>query len=133
MKASTGWRHSRFLCSQRKHLKQHHVPDHAKARSVLLSRGDWRPDMRLHALLRKSFDGFFLILLFHLLRPLKALLISLLAIPVLALVCSLISFASFSRWAYFAPVLLGVLVFELYDDYRRKWIPRVYEDIAHMS
>lgn len=92
--------------------------------------GGYGPPNKLTIALLEIFDGFFLILLFHLLRPLKALLISLLATPVLALACSLISFVSFSRWAYFAPVLLGVLAFELYDDYRRKWIPRMYEDIT---
>jgi CHASE2 domain-containing sensor protein len=95
-----------------------------------LAGGGDPPPNKLTIGLLEVFDGFLLILLFHLLRPRKALLISLMIIPVLALLCSFVSFGSLSRWAYFAPVLVGLLIYEVYEDYRRRKIPQVVDQIG---
>jgi CHASE2 domain-containing sensor protein len=95
-----------------------------------LAGGGFKAPGKFTIALLEIFDGLFLILLFHIIRPLKALLISAVIIPVLSLACSLISFGSVSRWAYFAPVLIGVLLYELYEDFRRRTIPLLYEEIS---
>jgi CHASE2 domain len=79
--------------------------------------------------LLELFGAVALVFIFHVLRPLRALLLSLLIIPPLALLCSLISFSSYWRWDYFAVVLVGVLIYELYMHYRVKMIERIYEDV----
>ena len=72
------------------------------------------------------FDGFLLIALFQL--PFrKALLLSLPIIALLSLACSLLTYGSFSRWALFAPVMIGVTLAELLDmvkDVYKDWIKR---------
>lgn len=55
-------------------------------------------------------------------RLLSALVISLVAIPSLSLVGSLLAFSTFAWWISFAPVTVGVLIHELYHhaaEYRR--------------
>jgi len=47
-----------------------------------------------------------------------ALILNLLAIPVLSLVGSYVAFSSLSRWFNFVPVVIGVLIHELYDNAR---------------
>jgi hypothetical protein len=83
--------------------------------------------------LLEIFGAVALVLIFHVLRPLKALLVSLIIIPLLALVCSLISFSSFLRWDYFAVVLVGVLIYELYLHYRVKMVETIYEQVEGSS
>jgi CHASE2 domain-containing sensor protein len=98
-----------------------------------LAGGGFKAPNKFTIALLEIFDGLLLILLFHIVRPLKALLISAVIIPILSLACSLISFGSVSRWAYFAPVLIGVLLYELYEDFRRRTIPHLYEEISHTT
>jgi len=95
-----------------------------------LDGGGYGPPGKVTVALLEIFDGFVLLLLFHFLTTARATAISMVIIPLLALVCSFISFGSFSRWAYFAPVLLGVLLFELYNHYRHHAIPHLYEEIS---
>lgn len=61
------------------------------------------------------FDGVLLIALFQILPFRKALLLSLPVIMLLSLACSFLTYRSFSRWAFFAPVMLGVTLAELLD------------------
>lgn len=61
------------------------------------------------------FEGFLLIALFQILPPRQALLFSLPLVLFLSLACSLLTYRSFSHWAFFAPVMLGVIVAELID------------------
>lgn len=73
------------------------------------------------------FDGFLLIALFQILPLRKALLFSLPLIALLSLVCSFLTYRSFSRWAFFAPVMIGVTLAELLDmvkDVYKDWIRR---------
>lgn len=95
-----------------------------------LGGGGYGPPGRSTIALLEIFDGVLLILLFHFFSSVRAVLISLVIVPLLALVCSLLSFGSVSRWAYFAPVLVGVLLFELYEHFRRHTVPQVYEEIS---
>lgn len=74
------------------------------------------------------FDGFLVIALFHLLPLRKALLLSLPVIVFLSLLCSFLTYQSFSRWAFFAPVMIGVMLAELLDmvrDIYKNWIGRL--------
>jgi hypothetical protein len=61
------------------------------------------------------FEGFLLIALFQALPPKQALLFSLPLVVVLSLACSLLTYRSFSRWAFFAPVMIGVIAADLID------------------
>lgn len=85
---------------------------------------------KITIVLLEIFDGVLLTLLFHFFSSARAALVSLLIVPFLALVCSLLSFGSVSRWAYFAPVLVGVLLFELYGHFRRHTVTHVYEELS---
>nr|QEO73729.1 hypothetical protein [uncultured bacterium] len=89
--------------------------------------GGIRPPNSLTMGLLLLFDGFLLIALFQLLPLRKALLLSLPIIALLSLACSLLTYGSFSRWALFAPVMIGVTLAELLDmvkDVYKDWIKR---------
>ena len=75
------------------------------------------------------FDGFLLITLFQVLSLRKALLLSLPIIVIVSLACSFMTYGSFSRWAFFAPVMIGVMLAELFDmvkDVYKDWLKRLY-------
>lgn len=75
------------------------------------------------------FDGFLLITLFQVLSLRRALLLSLPVIVVVSLACSFMTYGSFSRWAFFAPVMIGVMLAELFDmvkDVYKDWIRGLY-------
>jgi CHASE2 domain-containing sensor protein len=74
-------------------------------------------------------SGFVLIIVFHQFGFTKALLFSTLAVPVLALGSSLLAFHSFSRWAYFAPMLLGVIIWESFVDFRNHWVTYTFDEL----
>lgn len=78
-------------------------------------------------------SGFSIVILFHAVRFTRALLLSLVVIPVLALVCGLFAFKSFSGWAYFAPLLLGLVIYEAFVEYRNSWLVHTYEGIRGES
>lgn len=87
--------------------------------------GGIRPPNNLTIGLLLLFDGFILIALFQLLSFRRALLVSPTVILLLSLACSFLTYRSFSRWAFFAPVLLGVTFAELFDmvkDIYKGWI-----------
>lgn len=74
------------------------------------------------------FDGFLLLALFQFLPLRKALLLSLPVIVLLSLACSFLTYRSFSRWAFFAPMMIGVMLAELLDmvrDIYKDWIRRL--------
>jgi CHASE2 domain-containing sensor protein len=63
-----------------------------------------------------------LVAVYHFFRLPVALWISLVGIPVLALMGSLLAFSSLAYWADFAPIIIAVLIHQLYDhasEYRR--------------
>lgn len=51
-------------------------------------------------------------------------------ILVLAPACSFISYHSIQRRIYFFPLLLGLLIFEVYDHSRRELVPHVYQEVV---
>lgn len=66
--------------------------------------------------------GIALVVIHHRLEMRTAMFVTLLAIPVFALVSSFLAFSSLALWANFVPLLLGVLIHQLYDhakEYRR--------------
>jgi len=79
------------------------------------------------------FEAFVLILLFHTLRFRFALIWSLMLIPVMAMVCSFLAYRNGSHFVEFLFVLIGLLVFEVYEHFRRSSIPRVYHEIKGAS
>lgn len=77
--------------------------------------------------------GLSLLIVFQHFKPLKALLISVVAIPVLGVLGSLVTFKSMAFWAYFVPIPLSILVQEIYakaKDYRKKAIRDFYEGVV---
>lgn len=77
--------------------------------------GGIKPPNYLTVGLLLLFDGFLLIALFQVLPLRKALLLSIPVIVFLSLACSFLTYRSFSRWAFFAPVMIGVTLAELLD------------------
>lgn len=98
-----------------------------------LAGGGEEPPSRVVLLLLELFEAFVLILLFHALRFRLALLWSILLIPVMAILCSFLAFRNGSHFVQFAFILLGLLLFEVYEHFRRSTIPSVYHDIKGVS
>jgi CHASE2 domain-containing sensor protein len=79
-------------------------------------------------------ENFVLVLILHHFREKLwgALIACFIAIPFMALLCSFLVFRSFILWVYFIPILLIVLIHELYDiaqDRRKEAITDTYESI----
>ncbi|HVQ36349.1 MAG TPA: CHASE2 domain-containing protein [Pyrinomonadaceae bacterium] len=74
-------------------------------------------------------SGFSIVILFHAVRFSRALLLSLVAAPLLALVCGLVAFRSFSGWAFFAPLLFGLVLYEAFVEYRNHVLVEKYAEI----
>lgn len=98
-----------------------------------LSGGGYKAPSRAILFLLELFEAFVLILLFHILRLRWALVWSLVLIPLMAVACSTFAYGDKTHFIQFALVLLGLLVFELYEHFRRTAIPRVYHDLTHSS
>lgn len=81
-----------------------------------LQGGGWRPASRFVIAILEILDGLVLVLLFHFYRLRKALLIAIVVAPLLALICSFLTFGSFALWAYYLPILIAVLLHQLYDQ-----------------
>jgi CHASE2 domain-containing sensor protein len=79
--------------------------------------------------LLELFEAFVLIVVFHVMRLGYTLAVSILLIPVMALLCSELAYGNLREFPQFAVVVTGLLVFELYEHVRRTMIPRVYEDL----
>jgi CHASE2 domain-containing sensor protein len=98
-----------------------------------LAGGGEEPPSSAVLLLLELFEAFVLILLFHALRFRFALLWSILIIPVMAIVCSFLAYRNGSHFVQFVFVLLGLLIFEVYEHFRRSTVPKVYHDIKGVS
>jgi len=81
-----------------------------------LQGGGPQPAGRVVIAVLQILNGLVLLVLFQLYRLGHAVLISILSIPLLALLCSFIAFWSLAQWAYFLPVLLAVLLQQVYDQ-----------------
>jgi hypothetical protein len=80
-----------------------------------LNGGGLKPPGFLVTSLFAAFDGLLLLLLFHAFSWQRAFLIGLVSIVILSFICSLIAFGTFSYWILYTPIMLGVLLTELYD------------------
>jgi CHASE2 domain-containing sensor protein len=98
-----------------------------------LAGGGEKPPSSAVLLLLELFEAFVLILLFHALRFRLALFWSILVIPVMAMFCSFLAYRNGSHFVQFVFVLLGLLIFEVYEHFRRSTIPKVYQDIKGVS
>ncbi|MDQ3920540.1 MAG: CHASE2 domain-containing protein [Acidobacteriota bacterium] len=77
--------------------------------------------------------GLGLLLLFQHFTTPKAVLVSLLVIPAVGMLSSLVTFETMAFWAYFVPIPLSVLVQEIYikvRDYRIKLIKELYQGVV---
>jgi CHASE2 domain-containing sensor protein len=95
-----------------------------------LNGGGYKPPSKLLLFSLELFEGFFLILIFHICRLLTALVTTVLLVPLLAIICSLIAFGDWIHVWHFLPILLGLIFFEVYEHYRRRTIPRLYHDLT---
>ena len=98
-----------------------------------LKGGGLRPASPILVTVLGGFSGLVLLLLFQHFTPPKALLLSLMAIPVLGMISSLFTFKTMAFWAYFVPIPLAVLAQEFYHqakDYRKKLIQQLYEGVV---
>ena len=98
-----------------------------------LSGGGYKAPSRAVLFLLELFEAFVLILFFHILRLRWALAWSLVLIPLMAVLCSIFAYGDKHHFLQFTFVLLGLLIFELYEHFRRTAIPRVYHDLTHSS
>jgi len=98
-----------------------------------LAGGGYKPPSRSVLFFLELFEAFILILLFHVLRFRFALVWSILLIPVVAIFCSKLAYGDTGHFAQFAFILLGLIVFELYEHFRRTAVPKVYHDITGAS
>jgi CHASE2 domain-containing sensor protein/class 3 adenylate cyclase len=98
-----------------------------------LSGGGYRVPSRAVLFLLELFEAFLLILIFHTLSLRSALAISVLLIPIVACLCSRFAYGDMHHFFQFTFVLLGLLIFELYEHFRRKAVLRVYDDILGSS
>jgi CHASE2 domain-containing sensor protein len=94
-----------------------------------LAGGGEKPPSAAILLLLELFEAFALLLFFHALTFRDALLWSVLLIPVMAITCSFLAYRNGSYFLQFALILLGLLVFEVYEHFRRSTIPSLYHDI----
>ncbi len=102
----------------------------ASATETELMGGGFKPPSNWLKFLLTLFDGVLLVVLFHRVGFKKAILYSLLLIPALALLCSLVAYRGLSGWLYFAPTLVIVLVHQVVEhvkDYRKAILNRSVE------
>lgn len=91
------------------------------------------PPSPLAVVLLLLFEGFLLIALFQVCTTKDALLLTLPVIITLSLACSWLSYSSFSRWAFFAPVMIGVVVAEIIDMLRDRYKQEIKDTYASVS
>src|SRR5260370_12086930 len=88
-----------------------------------LSGGGYKPPSEVLLFALDLFEAFVLILLFHIFRFSKALLVSVVLALVLAPVCSRFAFGNWTNIGYFLPIILGLILFEIYYHCRRTVLP----------
>ena len=98
-----------------------------------LAGGGEKPPSRTLLFLLELFEAFVLILLFHVLRFRLALVWSILVIPAMAILCSKLAYGDTGHFIQLAFILSGLLIFELYEHFRRTAVPKVYHDITGAS
>lgn len=94
-----------------------------------LGGGGLKPPDFWSIVLLQIFDGVLLLGMFLIFSWRKAALLSLPAIVVISLACSFLIYDSFSHWLFFAPVMLGVLLTELWDNARDYYKLRYKQEI----
>ena len=95
--------------------------------------GGTKPASAILVTVLGGFVGLLLLLSFQHFRPAKAILISLLIVPILGVLSSLLAFRSMAFWAYFVPIPFAVLTQEIYHhakDYRMKLIKQLYQGVV---
>jgi CHASE2 domain-containing sensor protein len=95
--------------------------------------GGTKPASPILVTILGGFVGLLLLLFFQHFRPAKAILISLLTVPILGALSSLVAFRSMAFWAYFVPIPLAVLTQEIYHhakDYRMRLIKQLYQGVV---
>lgn len=95
--------------------------------------GGLKPPGFLSIILLQIFDGVLLITLFQIFAWRKAALLSLPFIIFLSLACSFFTYYSFSYWAFFAPVMIGVVVTELIDKAKDRYKSKITETYQEFS
>lgn len=112
------------------------VDVHAQIVETELQGGGIKPASRLTLVVLAAFDALLIMLIFEFLSRRAALALSVAAIPVLSLACSLVSFGSFGLWTYFAPILLVIIVQQIYDrlldrmkDYRKAIFSNLFRQV----
>lgn len=95
-----------------------------------LAGGGENPPSKTVVFLLELFEAFVLILLFHNLRFRFALIWCIVLIPVMAIFCSLFAYRDGGHFLQFVFILLGLLLFELYEHFRRSTVPSLYHDIT---
>ena len=90
-----------------------------------LNGGGAKAPSRLASYLLEIFEAFGLILIFHFFRLQQALLISSALIPALALISSWVAYRELAHFGHFIVVLVGLLLFELYEHFRRHHFPQI--------
>ena len=95
-----------------------------------LNGGGFKPPSELLLFALELFEAFVLILLFHVRRLPSAVVISILLAPILSAVCSRIAFGDWIHVWHFLPIIVGLIVFEIYEHYRRSTVPRLYREIV---
>lgn len=94
-----------------------------------LNGGGFKPPSEVLLFALELFEAFVLILLFHVSRFSIALLASILVAPALAVLCSRVAFQDWIHVWHFLPIILGLILFEAYEHYRRTAVPRLYHYI----
>jgi CHASE2 domain-containing sensor protein len=92
--------------------------------------GGEKPPSKAVVFSLELFEAFVLILLFHILRFRFALVWAFVLIPVMAILCSLLAYRDGSHFIQFALILFGLLLFEIYEHFRRHAVPRLYHDLT---
>jgi CHASE2 domain-containing sensor protein len=95
-----------------------------------LNGGGFKPPSELLLFALEIFEAFVLVLLFHLCRFSTALVASILLAPALAVACSRVAFRDWINVWHFLPIILGLILVEAYEHYRRTLVPRLYHDIV---
>ena len=99
--------------------------------------GGVKPPGFVTVILLQIFDGFLLIALFQIFSWRKAALLSVPLIFLLSLACSFFTYFSFSHWALFVPVMIGVGLTELFEETKehfkhryKRTITETYEEFS---
>lgn len=100
--------------------------------------GGFPEPSKISLYLVEIFGGVVLFVLFHHYGShphgfLRALSIALLISPVIVLASSLLAFHSFSRWAFFAPMVIGVILYESFVEFRNHWLADTLKEFEKTS